>query len=185
MTSWADAALELSVNGLTDGPGNVTEIETVSCQEVVIDVHGPAGYDWFGYLIIEGDFPGAAGEWGDDLGPPYEPICSGYYYEKAGYPIMYPEAGDMGSVKRYEYVGWGFGYGILACSITSVPGGKQFEFIYHNCAPPARYVTITLWDSADGYDTPQDTIIIVDVPEPSTITLLALGGLALLRRRKH
>jgi hypothetical protein len=44
-------------------------------------------------------------------------------------------------------------------------------------------VKITLWDVGEGYGSPQDTIIVHQIPEPTTMLLLGLGGL-LLRRRK-
>ncbi len=195
MASWANAALELSVNGVTDGTGNVTEICIPICTEVVIDVVGPDEYFYLGYIIIEAAAPGpgsgAGGEWGDDLGPPWgnpdDPCEQGheYYYLEPGYPEILEGAGDTASAIRYEEDDWGFGYEIQAADSQSLEnvGGEEFVFMYHCCGPESEYVTITLWDDAKGYDTPEDTIIIHQIPEPITIALLGLGGL-LLRRRK-
>jgi hypothetical protein len=187
LTSVSHAALsgiELSFNGQTDGAGNITETEVMICDEIVIDVHGPAGLDWLGYVIIEGAFPGAGGEWGDDIGP-WDPMCSGYYYENQAYPIILSGAGDIAKATRYTEVGWGFGYELIAAQSEGPnPGGVQFELIYHCCGPETEWVTISLWDDAQGYTTPQDTILIHQTPEPMTVALLGLGGLFLLRRRK-
>jgi hypothetical protein len=188
MAPWANAAFEfeLSVDDLTDGPYNVTEISLEICEELVIGVHGPAGVGGYHYLILEGDFPGAGGEWGDDLGPPYMPLNSGYYYEKSGYPkTLLDAAGNIAAASRYEEVGWGFGYEMVTADTEgpdNIIGGKEFEFMFH-CAGLVGDVTITLWD--DNFYGELDTIVIHQVPEPATIVLLALGGLALLRRRKH
>lgn len=190
-------AMELSIGGQTDGPGNVTTKELYICQEIIIDVYGDADVDYLGYIIINsaviGPGSGAGGEWGDDLGPPWgnpevpEEQCWEYYYQHDGYPIVYEGAGDVGTLAlaaRYEEDDWGFGYEIQANSATSVPGGLQFEFLYHCCGPESEYVTITLWE-APNYTTPADTIVIHQyIPEPMTVALLGLGGLFLLRRRK-
>ncbi len=197
MASLANAALtgiELSVNGVTDGPGNVTEIEIPICTEVKIGIVGPDEYFYLGYIII--DLPGyvvgsggAGGEWGDDIGP-HLPMCNGWYYEKSGYPEILAGAGDTASAIRYEEDDWGFGYEIQAADSQSLEnvGGEEFNFIYHCCGPESEWVTITLWDDAEGYEAEdvQDTILIHQyiIPEPMTIALLGLGGLFLRHRKK-
>lgn len=185
LTSSASASLEgveLSFGGVTDGAGTVYETEMYICEEVVIDVLGPADLDWMGYVVIAGEWPGAGGEWGDDIGP-WDPMCSGYYYETEGYPIVYDAAGDVGLAQavRFEMGGFGFGYNLTAASATSVPGGLQFELLYHCCGPETEWVTINLLDEMGGI---KDSILIHQTPEPMTIALLGLGGLFLLRRRK-
>jgi hypothetical protein len=186
LASSASAALsgiQLSVDGATDGTGNTTEIYIPISSELVIDVYGPAGYDWLGYIIIEGN-PPQGGEWGDDDAHGADVLNA--YYTNQSYPITYAAAGDsdLSGTQRYTEVDWGWGYELSANSATSVPGGRQFDVIYHCTGPESEYVTITLWDDAEGYVTPQDTILIHQVPEPMTIALLGLGGLFLLRRRK-
>ena len=173
--------IELSFGGVTDGPGTVQEVELLICTEVVIDVLGPEGLDWMGYVVIAGPFPdaGVGGEWGDDLGPPYG---LGYYYLAEGYPIVLAGAGDMASAKRFEMGGFGFGYELIAAQAEGAnPGGHQFDLLYHCCGPDSEYVTINLLDAAGGV---QDTIVVHQIPEPMTIALLGLGGLFLLRRRR-
>jgi hypothetical protein len=188
LTSSASAALsgiQLSVDGVTNGAGTIQEVTTSISIETVIDVHGPFGYDWLGYIIIEGD-PPAGGEWGDDDATGAD-ILNQYYTNQA-YPIMHPGAGDedLSGYQRYIEADWGWGYELSANSATNVPGGLQFEFIFHCLGPESEYMIITLWDDAQGYVTPQDTIVLHTgiIPEPMTITLLGLGGLFLLRRRK-
>jgi hypothetical protein len=201
MASWASADLtgiQLSLNGVINGNGNTAEITVPICTEIAINVHGPFDYGWGGVLFIhdtdayddgQGNIMGMGGEggeWGDQLGPPYS---SGYYYSKDGYPIVYDAAGDedLRGAIRFEYATTnpgdainGYGYNLTASAFGEVPGGKEFDLMYH-CSGRGD-VTIYLWDLLD-VETPQDTIIVHQVPEPMTITLLGLGGL-LLRRRK-
>jgi hypothetical protein len=170
----------LSVNGLTDGQDNVTEISLSIGDEPVIGVHGPAGYRYLGYIIIEGD-PPQDGIWGDDIGA----AVANKYYVKSGYPVIYDgeggaPAGNLASCIRYSYAGWGWGYELSVDDTVSndnILGGKQFEYMFH-CTGLGD-VSITLWED---YGMP-DAILIHQVPEPATIMLLGLGGL-LLRRRK-
>jgi hypothetical protein len=185
LTACVQAALlpiELSVNGVYDGYGNNTEISIVPCTYVVIDVKAPAGLDWTGYVIIDGAFPGSAGEWGDKLGPPYTALGGGFYYADSMYPKTDAGAGDLSRVNRYSEAGWGFGYELTdAQAVGANPGGTAFELMFH-CAKPGT-VTISLYNSGGDYVTPDDRITIHQVPEPATIALLGLGGL-LLKRRK-
>jgi len=176
--------VQLSVDGATNGFEDTMETTVVVSTELVIDVTGPYDGDYAAVVCIMADpIPqptGAAGEWGDDLGPTYS---TGYYYVKSGYPIVYAAAGDVGLAfaRRYEYDDWGWGYELSAASATHTPGGKQFEMIFH-CVAEVD-VTIQLWDSTVWPLTAADTIVVHQIPEPATMLLLSLGGL-LLRRRK-
>jgi len=52
------------------------------------------------------------------------------------------------------------------------------------CMSAGVDVFVELWDDALGYETPVDTLVIHQVPEPMTLALLGLSGLFVLRRRK-
>jgi len=164
--------LQLSVDGVTNGAGVVQEVTIAPCSYIVVDIHGPADSPLLGYIIIEEDGLNG-GEWVD-----------GSYYE-VNYPVVHAAAGDMGGVVAYTESGWGVGYEVTAdyTPYSSIEDGLWFEFLYH-CTKMDETVTISLWDDAIGYDPGDvvDTIIVHQIPEPMTVTLLGLGGL-LLRRR--
>jgi len=176
MTSGAYAALsgiELSVDGVTNGPGIVMEIELGISEYLGIDVHGPAGYSYTGYVIIE-EAGGAGGEWVTDQEHP---------------AVLRPAAGDDAAmIVPYFEGGWGDGYEVTAAAFTGDPaGGKQFQMLYHCLGPDSEWVRISLWDVNEDdpdYLVGQDFILIHQIPEPMTIALLGLGGLFVLRRRK-
>jgi hypothetical protein len=119
LTSVSNAALsgvELSWGGETDGPGNVTEaIWDFPLGTVVIDVVGPAGYAWRGYVIIEwADYAGGYGQWVED----------------GTYPIVYPAAGDMATITPFSEVGFGVGYEVTVYQgAGTVPGGPAFRLL--------------------------------------------------------
>jgi hypothetical protein len=178
----------LSVNGNTITPGSTTGVTMNVCTTMDVDVGGPANYNWLGYAVIMGPPGSAGGEWGDNGNVNPNGYPNAGYYINANYPIV--NAGGLGYAHRYvEWNGsdddWGFGYELSAAwpPPTHAPGGTEFDLAYH-CSGTGD-VLIQLFDSNVGYDpaSAQDTIIVHQIPEPITLTLLGLGGL-LLRRRK-
>jgi len=163
--------LQLSVDGVTNGDAT-QEITINVCDYVVIDIHGPADSPLLGYIIIEEDGGEDGGEWVDGS------------YNEVNYPVVHAAAGDMAGVVAYTESGWGDGYEVTAdyTPYSSIEDGLWFEFLFH-CTKMDETVTISLWDDDLGYETPVDTIIIHQIPEPMTIALLGLGGLLLRRRR--
>ncbi len=98
-------------------------------------------------------------------------------------------AGDGGSIYPIDYSGYpyylGIGYTMEAGGLTQLPvAGVQFlmEFAA-STGDVGETGTINLYLN-ENYTTPGDAFDYTIVPEPATVALLALGGLALLKKRK-
>jgi len=163
MAASAQAMLQLSVNGVTDGPGNNTEITLQPCTTVMIDVSQAVAMDESCWL----DLDPQGSEGGYDL------TQSGEWVP----PLhMYPAAGSDAYFTEYpDYQSWWL---VGASFAGSTEVGKWFDIVFHCTGPDT--VSITLWDGS--YQGILDQVTIVQ-PEPMTIGLLGLGGL-FLRRRK-
>jgi hypothetical protein len=94
-------------------------------------------------------------------------------------------APNLGNMKLVDPEGDGFAVrGNGTYIMVNVPEGVALGFDFHvpDDLQPSDYINVT-WAGNYGGLTPDDIAIHV-IPEPMTIGLLGLGGLALLRRRK-
>jgi len=157
VASIANAAiLELSVGGTVNGPGAPAEIILLPSETVMIDVQctaAPDADDW--WLTIEG--PGSI----EGMGTIYSPPA----------PAAAMTIEDYGTPWYY--------FSTTGSPVPAPLVGKWWDSVFH--CDGLGDVIITLWD--EGGVVIEDTIIIHQVPEPVTMSLLGLGGLALIRRR--
>ena len=162
MASMANAAVSLSVS--TDGVDYVgaidSQIELEPTDTIWIGVHDDGdigGHDNF-VKILSGD-----GSW-TGAGQVYMPpaLTSAYIFDYTA-----------------EGYGWMFINSIASSTIGPGAGtGAAFEF---HCDAQPGDVIIQL---QDGGQNPIQDLVIHQIPEPLTLSLLGLGGLGLLRRRR-
>ena len=120
-------------------------------------------------------------------GRDYLAYLSIYYISEGGFSMgamaLAPTAGDMSSIGvPYDYSDiWEVEVTLAQSEGTTTPG-IQFTAAL-TCMKMDVDVYVELWDAAN-LTQPVDSLTITQVPEPMTIVLLGLGGLALLRRRK-
>lgn len=106
-------------------------------------------------------------------------------YDEAGQGTVGPlyevliAAGDLGAITGRPAGYNGVDISTLASPVGEVTTGDWFKFAF---ADGAVGDTMTIYDYAESYTVPAGTLNLI--PEPMTIALLGLGGLALLRRRK-
>jgi len=170
MATMANAGLQISVGGVQD----VTEAEVtlVPSGELVLDIWTDAQIETG---IGEGYFAMLASMQGGTIAGGIPAVWSILLYDDAlGNGIMVPE-GHNGV------------FGVVATPPATVfPAGMTLiDGIMFHCEGPGD-VIVTLF-ALDG-DTGEllgilDTVVVHQIPEPITMTLLGLGGL-FLRRRK-
>jgi hypothetical protein len=103
----------------------------------------------------------------------------------AGMNIVPAQITDAAGFSTWYDDGFGgFGYtsATLGASAQSAPAIWFVLDIVGAAAGDS--IVVETWNSADGWSGPTGSATITAVPEPLTMTLLGLGGLGLIRRRK-
>jgi hypothetical protein len=99
---------------------------------------------------------------------------------------MYTDAGSDGAITAGNFNG-DAGFDYVSGPTTGPPSGKvqvgDWSFVWFWAFTPGTY-TIDLTDGGSG-GTQLATADITVVPEPTTVALLGLGSLVLLRKRRH
>lgn len=160
MASVANASLSLLISDTPGGPWieppPASEFFLQTSDIIWIGVNNnAAGYQYDFYMYIEGP-----GSWTGAV-------------SYAGYPYNVPEA------FAYVYPQTVYGYNSRPEPAPGLMPGVGLDFEFH--CDGLGTVTIYLDDTAAPG---QDVLIIHQIPEPMTMALLGLGGLALLRRRR-
>ena len=163
----ASAALQLSVDGVRDVPESdlwITEVDGTVEIEIWTDAQISAGVGegyWALGVSGEGVLSGGQGLYGGD---------TSLYLDSTYLP-----AGEQG-----YWLGIG-----MATNPLIAADADAFDSILLTCSGPGDSV-VTLYTIDWGANPPVEvaSVTIHQIPEPATICLLGLGGLALLRRRK-
>lgn len=183
ITSTANAYLQISVNGDPDPVDS--EIFLAPSDELILDIHavgGDTGIDWpmgIGYFAL------------------ITPISLGTIYDIDAFPIIPPAPDDtmlMGSAGPggNNVGGMPPGYDGIVFMIGSFtesppyPDGVYLDNIIFHCEGIGDADILLLQVDQLSWSCtfpPKDTVIVHQIPEPTTILLLGLGGLALLRRK--
>ena len=193
IASMAHAGFVISVNGIIDPPE--TEIVLQPSQEVILDIHGanndgaPLGF----FLLVNG--PGSIN--GSSFVPNPASAPGGYF------DPGYGGEGDLSDYQDAEQFAAGVGLsvpdllaafgGVADMSFGNVASsspapsdlnGLLVDGIVFHCEDIGE-VIVELWSAGQlGPEVLLDTQVIHQIPEPMTMSLLGLGVLGLLRRRR-
>jgi hypothetical protein len=166
--------IQISVGGDPDPIDS--QITIAVSDELVLDVHSPSGHDgtaaddiYWAMIVdpMDGSISGGAVTAGAPDGSSVLTPSVQTGWPTFGVPA--PEDGPWGAIASY---GNAFD-----------PGTYIDDLIFH-CAREGDAIVKLYQRTGDGTVTVADSLVIHQIPEPMTIALLGLGGLALLRRRK-
>ena len=176
MASVASATLQISANGNPDPIDS--EITILPSEEVMLDI-------WTDAPITQADAGSWHNGWALVVLPENGSISGGVkvapFDTDAGYSInntavafgLYPGPED----------GVG-GTAFPAANVSANPGDVIFDQIVFHCES-LEDAQVLLYSTADFAQYVLQDSLIIHQPEPMTLSLLGLGGLALIRRRRR
>lgn len=175
MASMASAGLQLSVDGVQNPVDS--EIVLLPSEKVTLDIWTDADIPFFGgeiwaavVEVTQGKITG-----GDPIamGDSVTNIVNGATQDNAGLIPPAGQEGVWGLVRNFQ-------------PTVAIPAGATLvDGIEFHCEGIGETI-VTLYGVVEGQEmvTMLDQIIIHQIPEPMTLSLLGLGGLALIRRRR-
>jgi hypothetical protein len=169
LASAANANLLISVNGVVDPPE--TEVTLTPSQTAVIDIMGDGRATGVDFFLI----PDATGNVSNGVMLYPGNLSSLITYTKGDGICDWLNENGYPGAKSAVYMGFG-----NVPDPMPLDGKLVDEIIFHCVAPGDSVLTLV---SAD-LTTVEDIQIIHNIPEPMTIALLGLGGLALRRKSR-
>jgi hypothetical protein len=173
LASIANATLQISVSGNNDPAQSeytLTEPSAVLNLGIWTDDTIQAGYGE-GYWALTAQTSQVAISGGVNLFAEDPGIFISDDAAGAGVQLPSGENGVYGAV-------------VLALLSNIATGSTIYNEINLHCEGGMGDVILTLWANAEATPESIDTVIIHQIPEPMTMTLLGLGGLGLIRRKK-
>jgi len=174
MASVANATLSLSVDGRIDQPESTIELKP--SEYAVIDVHSlNEKAVWTNLVVLQGD--GSVDLSGMSIIP--DPEIDELLMDVSADPDFRAFVIDAGYLNPFAIVYSEFVH--ISGTPKDIPNGAFIDGIKLHCERYPGDVTVSLLDGATADRL--DQLVIHQIPEPITLSLLGLGGL-FLRRRK-